>query len=116
MPANSDLPVEGPPHPQTAAQAAVLDAPSVDGEPKIVEAHEEEQPTESHVLAHMDQEEKGVAQMDHGQTEVRDLGWNEHPTDVPVPLVGGLPNEELWTLTRRFNNVRYRIEISSAKC
>jgi hypothetical protein len=111
MLASSDLPVEGPPHPQ----AAILNAPPVDEQPEMVEAHKEEHPTESHALACTDQEEKGVAQMDHGQTEVRDLGWNEHPTDVPVPLVGGLPNEELWTLIRRFNNVRYRIEISSAK-
>ena len=106
MAANADPPVEGPPQPPTAAQATVLNAPPVD-EPETVEAHEVEHPTDSHALANMDHEEKGVAQMDHGQTEVRDLGWNEHPTDVPVPLVGGLPNEELWALIRRFNKVRY---------
>lgn len=75
----------------------------------MVEAHEEVLPTESHVLAHADHDDKGAVQIDHGQTEVRDLGWNEHPTDVPVPLMGGLPNDELWTLIRRFNKVRYRI-------
>lgn len=107
MATNSDLPVEGPP----TAQATVLNAPPVD-EPEIVEAHEVEHPTDSHALANMDQEEKGVVQMGHGQTEVRDLGWNEHPTDVPVPLVGGLSNEELWTLIRRFNKVRYGIRES----
>lgn len=74
-------------------------------EPEVVERHEEEHPTISHELANTDHEEKGAAQVDHGQTEVRDLGWNEHPTDVPTPLVGGLPNEELWTLIRRFNKV-----------
>lgn len=85
----------------------VLNAPTIDT-PKIVEAAPEEQPTDSHVLANADYEEKGAAQIDHGQTEVKDLGWNEHPADVPTPLVGGLPNEELWTLVRRFNKVRYR--------
>jgi hypothetical protein len=108
---NPDTPVEGPPltaRPQAEIQSAqnVQNGATV-GEPDAVEAHEEEHPTDSHALAHMDHEEKGVAQMDHGQTEVRDLGWNEHPTEVPVPLVGGLPNEELWTLIRRFNKVRY---------
>lgn len=73
--------------------------------PEIVTDHEEEKPTLSHSLAGDDHEEKGAAQLAHGQTEVKDLGWNEHPTDVPMPLVGGLPNEELWTLVRRFNKV-----------
>lgn len=47
----------------------------------------------------------GLAQLNHGQTEVRDLGWNEDPSEIPQPLVGGLGNEELWTLLRRFNKV-----------
>jgi hypothetical protein len=80
--------------------------------PDIVEEAPKELPTESHQLAHATEkdgiEEIGVAQLDHGHTEVRDLGWNEEPEDVPVPLVGGLPNEELWTLIRRFNKVRFR--------
>jgi len=80
-------------------------ATQVDEEPETVEAAEEELPTISHELANADHEEKGAVQIDHGQTEVRDLGWNDHPTDVPTPLVGGLPNEELWTLVRRFNKV-----------
>ena len=74
-------------------------------EPEIVEAAPEDHPTESHELANADHEEKGAAQLDHGQTEVRDLGWNESPTEVPNPVVGGLGNEELWTLIRRFNKV-----------
>lgn len=69
-------------------------------------AHEEHNPTDSHVLAHADPEVLGAAQLNHGHTEVRDLGWNEDAKDVPTPLVGGLPNEELWTLIRRFNKVR----------
>ena len=66
--------------------------------------------TESHALAAADHDKKGFAQLDHNATEVKDLGWNEHPQDVPKPLVGGLPNEELWLLVRRFNKVD-RIEI-----
>ena len=80
-------------------------APQLDEDPELVEAAEEELPTDSHALANADHDEKGVAQIDHGQTGVRDLGWNEKPVDVPTPLVGGLPNEELWTLVRRFNKV-----------
>jgi hypothetical protein len=90
-------PVKGPVQTPRATQ--------IDEEPEVVEVAEEELPTVSHELANADHEEKGAAQIDHGQTEVRDLGWNDHPTDVPVPLVGGLPNEELWTLVRRFNKV-----------
>lgn len=93
--------VEGPLPPSGFHNATPLD------EPEIVEDYEEEMPTESHELANADHEEKGAAQQDHGQVEVRDLGWNtdEPSTDVPNPLVGGLPNEELWTLVRRFNKV-----------
>lgn len=76
-------------------------------EPEITEGAREEYPTDSHELANADHEEKGAAQIDHGHTEVKDLGWNDHPDDVPAPLVGGLPNEELWTLIRRFNKVSY---------
>lgn len=63
-------------------------------------------PTESHALANEDHDLRGAAQIDHNATEVKDLGWNENPKDVPKPLVGGLPNEDLWTLVRRFNKVR----------
>ena len=74
-------------------------------EPEIVESAPVNPPTISHELANEEHEEKGFAQIDHGQTEVTDLGWNEEPADVPSPLVGGLANEELWTLIRRFNKV-----------
>jgi len=89
----------------TQPQGDQFVTPSKFGEPEIVEAAPEEHPTESHELANAHHEEKGAAQLDHGQTEVRDLGWNDEPQDVPSPLVGGLSNEELWTLIRRFNKV-----------
>ncbi|KAF4988987.1 hypothetical protein FGRMN_9423 [Fusarium graminum] len=73
-------------------------------EPEIVEQHQEEAPTVSHALAEesKDFEEKGAAQIDHGDVEVKNLGWNEEARHVP-PLVGGLKNEDVWTLLRRFD-------------
>jgi hypothetical protein len=97
-----DFTVEEPPHPGPEPQ--VENTGSEEG-PEIVKKYEGETPTMSHELANADHEEKGAAQEDHNQTEVKDLGWNEIPTDVPTPIVGGLPNEELWTLIRRFNKV-----------
>jgi len=93
------------PLPATTDGRPVL-PPRVNAEPEakplLVEAHEEEAPTLSHELANEDHDEKGAAQIEHGSTEVRDLGWND---PSPPVLVGGLPNEELWTLVRRFNKV-----------
>jgi len=66
-----------------------------------------ENPTDSHALATADHEEKGHAQLNNDH-EVVDLGWNEPQQKIPSPLVGGLPNEELWVLVRRFNKVRLR--------
>lgn len=64
------------------------------------------EPTESHALATADHEHKGVAQQGHDEVEVKDLGWNDPPERMAAPLVGKLPNEELWTLIRRFDKVR----------
>lgn len=64
-----------------------------------------EEPTLSHALATDDHEEKGLAQQEHDE-EVVDLGWNEKKHGIPAPLVGGLDNEDLWLLVRRFNKVR----------
>lgn len=85
-------------------QCEVANAPRID-RPDIVEAAPEDHPTDSHELANAVHEEKGYAQLDHGQTEVKDMGWNEAAAEVPNPLVGGLQNEELWILVRRFNKV-----------
>ena len=63
--------------------------------------------TASHALAtadRPDEDEKGVAEESHDD-EVRDLGWNEPQAKIPSPLVGGIDNEELWLLVRRFNKV-----------
>lgn len=98
-------------------------AAQVDGSVEHVEEHEEEKPTESHALAveaatGENVDERGYAQRPHemspkdaidgvnsGDTEVKDLGWHKHEDNIPNPLVGRLPNEELWTLVRRFNKV-----------
>lgn len=82
----------------------VHNAPDVDN-PEIVAAAPKDQPTDSHQLANAapEPEEIGAVQLNHGQTEVKDLGWNDPPPDLP--LVGGLQNDELWTLIRRFNKV-----------
>ncbi|OCL03011.1 hypothetical protein AOQ84DRAFT_326592 [Glonium stellatum] len=68
-----------------------------------------DKPTESHALALADHEEKGAAQNEH-DAEVVDLGWNEPEEVIPKPLVGGLPNEELWILIRRFNKQMYHVK------
>lgn len=67
----------------------------------------EDDPSLSHALATEDHEVKGLAQM--GQEpkgeEVLDLGWNQKKPEIAEPLVGGLDNEELWLLMRRFDKV-----------
>lgn len=67
-----------------------------------------DEPTLSHSLAVMEPEEKGVAQEQHDEM-VQDLGWHEPDDKIPSPLVGGLPNEELWLLIRRFNKQIYDV-------
>ncbi|KAI4734174.1 hypothetical protein E4T50_15280 [Aureobasidium sp. EXF-12298] len=68
-----------------------------------------EEPTASHALAQADVDVKGVAQLAHN-SEVKDLGWNEPPEKIPAPLVGGMDNEELWVLVRRFNKQMYHVK------
>lgn len=98
-------PVEGPPPLREPPKPPPLESFE---EPEKIEAENQEPATESHALANAEPveiSEKGAVQLGHDATEVRDLGWNEKPDNVPSPLVGGLPNEELWTLVRRFNKV-----------
>ena len=84
----------------TSSNSAIIANTPTEGHATFASA-----PTESHALAAADHEEKGVAQQVHSDVEVKDLGWNENPQNVPKPLVGGLSNEELWLLVRRFNKV-----------
>lgn len=72
---------------------------------------QQDHPTDSHELAHADHEEKGAAQLSHKELEVKDLGWNDEPDEIPA-LVGGLSNEDLWTLIRRFNKVTHHANLA----
>ncbi|KAF8181127.1 hypothetical protein K438DRAFT_1725259 [Mycena galopus ATCC 62051] len=84
-------------------------APVTDPEHKEVAYSITQSPTDSHALAQVEQEEKGAAQEGH-DAEVFDLGWNQHPDKVAKPLLGGLENEELWLLIRRFNKQMYHVK------
>jgi hypothetical protein len=77
-------------------------------------------PTESHALATGagDHEEKGAAELLGEQNiddtgDVKNLGWNEPPEKVLAPLVGGLRNDELWALIRRFNKQVYHVKATT---
>ncbi|KAL1896314.1 hypothetical protein Sste5346_004698 [Sporothrix stenoceras] len=74
--------------------------------------HMTDTPTLSHELAvdNHSEHEKGAAQQVHKTNEVADLGWHEKKQDIVSPLVGGLGNEELWLLTRRFNKQMYHVK------
>jgi len=90
-----------PPTAETGAEKEPDTLPAVtDTAPSLDSA-----PTDSHALATDNHEEKGVAQFDHTEPEVKDLGWDEKPEHIPSPLVGGISNEDLWILVRRFNKV-----------
>lgn len=65
-----------------------------------------DEPTLSHSLAMTDHDEKGAAQEHHEEEDVANLGWNQRKEAIAAPLVGGIDNEELWLLLRRFNKVR----------
>ncbi|OIW26667.1 hypothetical protein CONLIGDRAFT_663037 [Coniochaeta ligniaria NRRL 30616] len=66
-------------------------------------------PTLSHALATDDHDIKGLAQQDHDH-EVLDLGWNEKKQNIMRPLVGGMENETLWMLVRRFDKQMYHVK------
>jgi hypothetical protein len=78
-----------------------------DPEKKELSTHTTDTPTISHALAAeavANPDSTGAAQQEHAE-EVVDLGWNESAQEIVNPLVGGLLNEDLWILLRRFNKV-----------
>ncbi|KFA54417.1 hypothetical protein S40293_04327 [Stachybotrys chartarum IBT 40293] len=85
------------------------------GGPEMLEAHEEEKPTASHALADDSLanlepgEPRGASQIEHGDLEVKNLGWNDEAANIPRPVVGGIANEDLWTLVRRFNKQVFHV-------
>jgi hypothetical protein len=93
--------------------------------PEKVLADEPDSPTASHSLAAEtvriapgaddEQHPQGAAQREYDPAnddgvEVRNLGWNKRADDVPRPVVGGLRNEELWTLVRRFDKQVFHVK------
>ncbi|KAF7526950.1 hypothetical protein PCG10_003504 [Penicillium crustosum] len=67
-------------------------------------------PTESHVLSRVEQDEKGLSQKAGHTAEITNIGWGESPDAIDEPLVGGLSNEDLWMLIRRFDKQVYRVK------
>jgi len=88
-----------PPLPNDAAAAAATERNRTEGSPAI-----SDEPTLSHTLA-VSGNRGGHAQQSIMADDIKDLGWNQDADEIPAPLVGGLPNEELWILLRRFNKV-----------
>ncbi|KAF7793797.1 hypothetical protein EIP86_004918 [Pleurotus ostreatoroseus] len=46
--------------------------------------------------------------------EVKDFGWNSKPHAVPSPLIKGIPNDDLFTLIRRFNKQIFHVKAIEA--
>ncbi|OQE46756.1 hypothetical protein PENCOP_c001G01517 [Penicillium coprophilum] len=67
-------------------------------------------PTDSHVLAQVEQDEKGLSQKAGDTAEITNIGWDEPPDAIEEPLVAGLSNEDLWMLIRRFDKQVYRVQ------
>jgi hypothetical protein len=82
-----------------AAQANARAAP-----PPVQNPLLEEKTSESHALATENHELKGAAQEAGKEAQTTNLGWQANANGVAT-LVGGLSNEDLWTLIRRFNKV-----------
>jgi len=59
---------------------------------------------DSHDLAHQEPKDKGEAQQPLA-TEVRDLGWHKKLPEMHGTLIGGIRNEDLFAMIRRFNKV-----------
>lgn len=64
-----------------------------------------EGPTDSHVLSQVEQDEKGLSQQAGNTAEITDLGWSQPAEHFEEAIVGGLSNEDLWMLIRRFDKV-----------
>ncbi|KAF2761079.1 hypothetical protein EJ05DRAFT_461727 [Pseudovirgaria hyperparasitica] len=104
----------------TAASPAIMDflplPDNVDtppgGVPTEPDVSLHDGPTDSHALATAEPEEheKGAVHNANHDEDVADLGWHEPPSKIPAPLVGGIQNDELWMLIRRFNKQMYHVK------
>jgi hypothetical protein len=74
----------------------------------ITEQVRENFSADSHEIARKDYGVRGAVQQNQGVpvNSVRDIGWHRPPTEIPDPLIGGLPNGRLFSMIRRFNKVR----------
>jgi hypothetical protein len=109
--ASSPTSTSQPPGTGIADFLPIPDAQQVTDPGKVdVANHIADEPTLSHALALDDHEEKGAAQLPHAEEDVADLGWHKNKHGMPDPLVGGLDNEELWLLIRRFNKQMYHVK------
>lgn len=89
----------------SSTAAAILTPTSANG------SGSEQPPSDSHALATASHDVQGAVQRNSTDGEVRDMGFQTSP--VPKELVGGLNNEELWTLVRRFNKQMYHVRATS---
>jgi hypothetical protein len=62
-------------------------------------------PTDSHALAHAEVEETSLIHTSPDDEATTDIGWQQQPHEFDEPIIGGIPNEDLWMLIRRFNKV-----------
>ena len=62
-------------------------------------------PTDSHALAHAEVEETSLIHTSPDDEATTDIGWQQQPHEFNEPIIGGIPNEDLWMLIRRFNKV-----------
>ncbi|KAJ5643654.1 uncharacterized protein N7484_006161 [Penicillium longicatenatum] len=69
-----------------------------------------EGPTDSHVLSQVEQDEKGLSQQAGNAAEITDLGWSQPSKHFQQPIIGGLSNEDLWMLIRRFDKQVYNVK------
>ncbi|PQE09163.1 Proteasome subunit beta type protein [Rutstroemia sp. NJR-2017a WRK4] len=71
----------------------------------ITEQVRENFSTDSHKIARKNYGVRGAVQQNQGilVNGVRDIGWHRPPTEIPDPLIGGLPNGRLFSMIRRFN-------------
>ncbi|KAK4234730.1 hypothetical protein C8A03DRAFT_47013 [Achaetomium macrosporum] len=76
---------------------------------ELTHAEQEQESSLSHALATSDHKIKGRTQVNHVE-ETKDLGWNQRKEDIAAPLVGGMDNEELWMLIRRFDKQMYHVK------
>lgn len=67
----------------------------------------------SHQLATAEHDILGAAQKAGKEDRITNLGWQANAVGVDT-LVGGLPNEELWTLVRRFNKASWPSRLSTS--